>query len=146
MQRVVQQAAAERRASTACTTTGRAKVLGGGGLRLFAVSDVHTDSEENHAWVAALDETAYQRDAVLVAGDVSHHLHIVQVCITLVSDQSEREGLRQLHSRDFVTSCKARLKTLLYVRHGGAGDAGDVPEQVRSRVLLPWESRPVVHG
>jgi len=82
------QQSAERRSAAAAASTSRddeeeaarrPSVRSGGGLRLYAVSDVHTDSEENRAWVAALDDVAYQRDAVLVAGDVSHQLHIVQV-------------------------------------------------------------------
>jgi hypothetical protein len=85
---MVMQQSAERRRMAAAASPSRAdneeaarrpSVRSGCGLRLYAVSDVHTDSEENRAWVAALDDVAYQRDAVLVAGDVSHQLHVVQV-------------------------------------------------------------------
>jgi len=49
-----------------------------GHFRIFAISDIHTDSVENWDWVRSLSELDYQQDAVIVAGDVSHHLHLVK--------------------------------------------------------------------
>ena len=38
--------------------------------RVWAVSDVHVNARENWAWVEALSRTAYQDDALIVAGDL----------------------------------------------------------------------------
>ena len=38
--------------------------------RLYVVSDIHTDAEENQLWIEQLSPTAYQQDALIVAGDV----------------------------------------------------------------------------
>ena len=40
-------------------------------VRLWAVSDIHTDLPENEAWVRALSATDYLGDTLIVAGDVS---------------------------------------------------------------------------
>jgi len=42
--------------------------------RIFALSDIHVDITENMAWVLGLSRGDYGRDALLVAGDVSHDL------------------------------------------------------------------------
>lgn len=42
--------------------------------RVFAVSDLHTNYGENFAWVNALDHSAYQRDILLLPGDVCEDL------------------------------------------------------------------------
>ena len=41
---------------------------------VYACSDIHTDHEENMAWVRALDDGRYRSDVLLVAGDVSNGL------------------------------------------------------------------------
>ncbi|MEM1232127.1 MAG: metallophosphoesterase [Pseudomonadota bacterium] len=41
-------------------------------MRIFAVSDLHVDYAPNRAWIDALSKVDYQRDALLVAGDLSH--------------------------------------------------------------------------
>lgn len=43
-------------------------------MRLYAISDLHTDQLQNQAWVEALSQHANTHDAPLVAGDVHHHL------------------------------------------------------------------------
>ncbi|GAB4577416.1 MAG: hypothetical protein Fur0022_01470 [Anaerolineales bacterium] len=43
-------------------------------MRLYAISDLHTDQPQNRAWVEALPRQAYAHDALLVAGDVHHNL------------------------------------------------------------------------
>ena len=43
--------------------------------RVFALSDLHVDYQENMAWVQALSSTEYTNDVLILAGDVSHNLH-----------------------------------------------------------------------
>ena len=46
--------------------------------RIFAVSDIHVDYDENRDWVAALSLTKYQEDTLLLAGDVSSDLDQIE--------------------------------------------------------------------
>lgn len=41
-------------------------------MRVFALSDIHADYQANADWVTDLSATAYQDDALIVAGDISH--------------------------------------------------------------------------
>eukprot|EP00927_Polykrikos_kofoidii_P072679 TRINITY_DN68772_c0_g1_i1.p1 TRINITY_DN68772_c0_g1~~TRINITY_DN68772_c0_g1_i1.p1 ORF type:complete len:393 (+),score=28.04 TRINITY_DN68772_c0_g1_i1:65-1180(+) len=49
--------------------------------RLWAVSDIHTDSRENALWVERLSDTDYQQDALVVAGDVSDTVSTLQTTL-----------------------------------------------------------------
>lgn len=40
-------------------------------MRLFAISDLHTDHKPNHDWVLQLSLSDYTQDAVIIAGDIS---------------------------------------------------------------------------
>lgn len=50
-------------------------------MRLWAVSDIHTDIPENVAWVEGLSERDYKRDALIVAGDVSEDLETLEITL-----------------------------------------------------------------
>lgn len=43
-------------------------------MRVFAISDLHIDFEENKSWLAGLSLQDYQRDVLICAGDLSHQL------------------------------------------------------------------------
>eukprot|EP00928_Gymnodinium_smaydae_P042732 TRINITY_DN28738_c0_g1_i1.p1 TRINITY_DN28738_c0_g1~~TRINITY_DN28738_c0_g1_i1.p1 ORF type:complete len:407 (+),score=63.38 TRINITY_DN28738_c0_g1_i1:143-1222(+) len=51
-------------------------------VRLWAVSDIHTDIPDNAEWVNSLSDTAYQHDALILAGDVSEDLDILEATLT----------------------------------------------------------------
>ncbi|CAE7696106.1 unnamed protein product [Symbiodinium sp. CCMP2456] len=40
-------------------------------VRLWAISDIHTDIKENLAWIESISDTDFLDDALIVAGDVS---------------------------------------------------------------------------
>ena len=44
------------------------------GARVFALSDVHVDSGLNLTWIQALSESDFQRDVLILAGDVSDRM------------------------------------------------------------------------
>ncbi|KAH9256854.1 hypothetical protein BASA81_004967 [Batrachochytrium salamandrivorans] len=46
-------------------------------MRVFAVSDLHTDMRANLTWVRDLDQRRWQQDVLIVAGDVSDKLEIL---------------------------------------------------------------------
>jgi Icc-related predicted phosphoesterase len=45
-------------------------------MRIFAVSDLHTDFAENRRRLQQVSSTAYLQDAVVVAGDIADNLKI----------------------------------------------------------------------
>jgi len=47
-------------------------------MRVFAISDVHTDFPENVQLLDRLSTTEYREDALILAGDVSHDLAVVR--------------------------------------------------------------------
>jgi len=47
-------------------------------MRIFAISDVHTDFPENVQLLEGLSTTEYRDDALILAGDVSHDLTVVR--------------------------------------------------------------------
>ncbi len=51
-------------------------------MRVFAISDIHIDFEENRQWVWNLSQKDYQEDILLVAGDI--HSKIPEVAKTFV--------------------------------------------------------------
>jgi predicted phosphodiesterase len=46
-------------------------------MRVFAVSDIHLDYAPNRAWVEQLSEQDYQRDVLILAGDISDRLSLL---------------------------------------------------------------------
>jgi len=42
-------------------------------MRIFAISDIHIDYEENFDWVTGLSKSDYLNDVLILAGDVSGH-------------------------------------------------------------------------
>ena len=58
--------------------------------RLFLVSDVHVDAPENQRWIDQLSETAYQRDALILAGDVSEELALIKVTLRILASKFAR--------------------------------------------------------
>ena len=50
-------------------------------LRLFALSDVHTDFPDNQAWLEALSQNDFRGDALVLAGDVSDDSAILEATL-----------------------------------------------------------------
>lgn len=46
-------------------------------MRIFAISDLHVDYEENLKWVQALSEQEYIDDILILGGDISHKMHLL---------------------------------------------------------------------
>lgn len=47
-------------------------------MRVFAVSDIHVDYDENLKWILALDKSEYSEDVLILAGDVSDKMQLLQ--------------------------------------------------------------------
>src|SRR5258707_11279332 len=49
-------------------------------MRVFAVSDLHLDYPDNARWVSSLSLSEYSSDLLILAGDVSDSLHLLEWC------------------------------------------------------------------
>src|SRR6266849_3042803 len=47
-------------------------------MRIYAVSDLHTDYKTNRLLLERLSSSAYSHDALLVAGDIADRLEIIE--------------------------------------------------------------------
>lgn len=56
-------------------------------LRIFVVSDLHTDYPENMDWVRNLSGKRYKNDALLVAGDVAETLNNFVLTMSFLKDR-----------------------------------------------------------
>lgn len=102
-------------------------------MRVFAVSDVHTDFKDNLLLLRGLSSTSYRDDALIVAGDVADQLPVIS------------ETLRVLRSKfRYVAYTPGNHE--LWVRTGG----GDSIEKLHSILALCDElgvyTRPVRAG
>ena len=56
-------------------------------MRVFAVSDLHTDYRENREIVAGFPKGEYDRDALIVAGDIAHRVEIIEDTLSRLLDR-----------------------------------------------------------
>lgn len=54
-------------------------------MRVFALSDVHVDYDENARWVRALSESDYSDDALVLAGDIADSLQLLGWCLEMLT-------------------------------------------------------------
>ncbi|KAK2989513.1 hypothetical protein RJ640_005405 [Escallonia rubra] len=59
------------------------------GLRLFVLSDLHTDYSENMTWVKSLSTTRHKKDVLLVAGDVAETCTKFVQTMSILKDRFE---------------------------------------------------------
>lgn len=59
------------------------------GLRVFVLSDLHTDYTENMEWVKCLPTVRYKNDILIVAGDVAETYKNFVVTMSLLKDRFE---------------------------------------------------------
>ncbi|CAE7323000.1 unnamed protein product [Symbiodinium natans] len=54
------------------------------GLWEVVVQDIHTDIQDNLTWIARISDTDYVKDALIVAGDVSDSLEVMETTLALL--------------------------------------------------------------
>ncbi|KAF6165644.1 hypothetical protein GIB67_010680 [Kingdonia uniflora] len=59
------------------------------GLRVFVLSDLHTDYSENMDWVKSLSTIRYRNDVLIVAGDVAETYNDFVFTMSLLKDRFE---------------------------------------------------------
>jgi Icc-related predicted phosphoesterase len=56
-------------------------------MRVLAVSDLHVDYEQNMAWCSQLCDAEYRNDVLVVAGDISHKLDLLEKCLNTLKSK-----------------------------------------------------------
>jgi len=56
-------------------------------MRVWAVSDLHVDFRENQEWIRNVSQFDYRDDVLLIAGDVSHHLELVEAVFDALNEK-----------------------------------------------------------
>lgn len=56
-------------------------------MRVFALSDIHLDYPENKKWLSQLSLADYQRDVLILAGDVTDNLLLLEYCFNQLSSK-----------------------------------------------------------
>lgn len=81
-------------------------------MRVFAVSDIHVDFEENKRWVSGLSKFDYKEDILILAGDVSEN------------KSRHSDTFKQLKER-FAQVCFVPGNHDLWVRHANGENSLD---------------------
>ncbi|MGH9916018.1 MAG: metallophosphoesterase family protein [Pyrinomonadaceae bacterium] len=53
-------------------------------MRIFAISDLHTDFEVNYRLLDRLSTSDYKNDVLVVAGDISHRMNVIKDTLSLL--------------------------------------------------------------
>lgn len=56
-------------------------------MRIFAISDLHSDFKQNWKLVENLSDQDYKNDVLLIAGDISHNLQVVQNTLKVLREK-----------------------------------------------------------
>ena len=59
------------------------------GLRVFVLSDLHTDYAENMRWVKSISTVRHKKDVILIAGDVAEIYGNFVLTMSLLKDRFE---------------------------------------------------------
>ncbi len=59
-------------------------------MRVFAVSDIHLDYDINLHWLESLSKVDYQDDILILAGDISDQLHLLERCFKTLATRFKR--------------------------------------------------------
>jgi predicted phosphodiesterase len=59
-------------------------------MRIFALSDIHIDYDENANWIANLSTTEYLDDVLILAGDVTDRRHLLEWCISTLAKRFKK--------------------------------------------------------
>lgn len=56
-------------------------------IRVFAISDIHTDYLQNLQWVENLSDTIYLNDIIIVAGDISQQINTIEKTLRIIKSK-----------------------------------------------------------
>lgn len=105
-------------------------------MRVFAVSDLHADYDENRDWVFALSDQDYQQDVLVLAGDVTDRLEILSQVLRALRGKFREvlfvPGNHELWVQSDTVDCSLEKFDLIRQMCDGEGiqqsvwDSGDV--------------------
>lgn len=76
-----------RRRPEILTSSAAASSASAFGLRVFVLSDLHTDYSDNMTWVKCLSTTRHKKDVLLVAGDVAEKYDNFVLTMSILKDR-----------------------------------------------------------
>lgn len=86
-------------------------------MRVFAISDLHTDFKENRLVVERLPDNTFNEDALIVAGDVADSLEIIEHTLALLRSKFRQvcyvPGNHELWVRDGAYDSIEKLRRVL---------------------------------
>ncbi|BBM82083.1 metallophosphoesterase [Candidatus Uabimicrobium amorphum] len=56
-------------------------------MRIFTVSDIHTNYSENQKWLLSLSKYDYTKDILIFAGDISHDISLIEEAFAAMSER-----------------------------------------------------------
>ena len=59
-------------------------------MRIFALSDIHIDYDVNARWIADLSFVDYQHDVLILAGDVTDTLRLLEWCLSTLAKRFKK--------------------------------------------------------
>jgi len=59
-------------------------------MRIFALSDIHVDYDENARWIANLSLADYQDDVLILAGDVTDAQRLLEWCLSTLATRFKK--------------------------------------------------------
>lgn len=86
-------------------------------MRVFAISDLHTDFRENRLAVEQLPDDTFKRDALIVAGDIADRLEVIEYTLALLRSKFRRvcyvPGNHELWVRDGAYDSLEKLRRVM---------------------------------
>ena len=106
--------------TSAHARSNQAKASGPGDkvfMRVYAISDLHTDFKENRLLVEGLSDDAFKGDALVVAGDVADQLGVIEYTLALLRSKFRHvcyvPGNHELWVRDGAYDSMEKLRRVL---------------------------------
>jgi predicted phosphodiesterase len=120
-------------------------------MRIFAVSDLHSDFRENWALLEALSSTRYRRDVLIVAGDIAHQIAKIEDTLTLLRSKFSQvfylPGNHELWVRGEYQDSIEKMNEILELCE--RLDIRTAPQRVDSIWIVPlfsWYDESLNHG
>jgi predicted phosphodiesterase len=113
-------------------------------MRVFAISDIHVDFEANARWIASLSSQDYRNDFLILAGDVSDSLRLLEASLIALADRFKKvfyvPGNHELWVMDGkeMTSLDKFEKVCTVMENCGVSRAASHGDKLSIIPLLGW--------
>ncbi len=84
-------------------------------MRVFAISDLHTDYRENRGWLENLSRHEYKSDVIIVAGDIADDPLLIEEAFGILSERFE-EVFFVPGNHDLWVRCRQKIDSLMKLR------------------------------